>query len=127
MTWHGWLWIEPKWRHSCQGDSLGRCARLLEQARRRLKVPDKFALMTGGGCPSFVPGEASGVPQESTSPPAAGGRPDLPKRPLLVVGGHCPRLCWPRAPSGAGSWPQPPRPGFLIEEVLTWQGERPAP
>jgi len=58
-AWHGWLWTGDAWARVCGGDSLGECSRRLGEHGRRRGVPDKHCVMTGGGCPNFIPYDAT--------------------------------------------------------------------
>lgn len=58
-SWFGWLWTGESWERVCKGDSLSACHRRLSVECRRRNVADKYAVMTGGGPPTFVPADAT--------------------------------------------------------------------
>jgi hypothetical protein len=56
-AWAGWLWIHGTWSRVCEGATLASCGKKLAHLARRHRVPDKLSMMTGGGCPTFIPRE----------------------------------------------------------------------
>jgi len=60
--WFGWLWIDEQWHRVCRGSTLASCSATLGVEARRRGIKDKYAVMTQGGAPTFIPvGSASWV------------------------------------------------------------------
>jgi hypothetical protein len=55
MRWHGWIWVCGSWERVCQAEGLDGCGLLLAREARRRHVPSKYAVLTGGHPPGFVP------------------------------------------------------------------------
>jgi hypothetical protein len=54
--WHGWLWQGGRWVRVCAAATLATAARLLAEAGRARRVPERHQLLTGSSePPAFVP------------------------------------------------------------------------
>jgi hypothetical protein len=50
-TWHGWVWLDRRWRRVALAESLESCLRLLALEARRLGVPNHLSVLMGGPSP----------------------------------------------------------------------------
>ena len=76
MTWYEWIWDtrRQRWERVCEGETMGACSKRLGEIVRIRGTKDKYATMTGGGCPTFRPaGRSHQTAQDATEEAGASG------------------------------------------------------
>lgn len=73
MIWHGWIWDtrRQRWQQVCEAEALGECSRKLSAIVDARRTKDRYAVLTGGGMPTFRPGRppaATSAPETTDGP-----------------------------------------------------------